>query len=479
MIGGGLVGKVGYFQPFLMLGACLSTIGAGLIYRLDIHSSAGQYIGYQILFSAGLGISIQVPVIAAQALSALSDIALVTASILFFQLSSGAFAVSAAQSIFNNQLISNIADFVPEISPGQIIQAGSTGIPENFAKEQVLGVLLMLLRTTSISAIVLGLINIANAIVVPRPNLLLAAKPPGIAANLTSFNGTSVHSLQRPPLEPFIWYLRQGSLALSFSAYGRDIDGDNFDSCLIVATKYIYDVLKAHGDGPIPSSIRLYWAQEATALSIYQTPRLTYDILAVVLVGIQLFQYTYGYFETHFEIIDHHTGGHLGSGNILSTQDSRPSQPASATLPLMTVENTLPTTNGSSRLLRPPNPPFNWPVPFDPTLTVRFTLFGHPIPEAEILMTYIFAAHDVRTEIASHTGDVAIPHGTALHWTSGTAVLTILHQPTMTWGVLADVLTALTEFGGQYGYTEASFNVRKNGREVLGQGTISLRRRRK
>ncbi len=142
MIGGGLVGKVGYFQPFLMLGAGLATIGAGLIYTLEIHSSAGHYIGYQILFGAGLGISIQVPIIAAQALAVLSDIALVTASILFFQLSSGAFAVSAAQSIFNNQLISNLAKLAPEISPGQIFQAGSTGIPENFAKEQVLGVLL-------------------------------------------------------------------------------------------------------------------------------------------------------------------------------------------------------------------------------------------------------------------------------------------------------------------------------------------------
>ncbi|KAL8857405.1 MAG: hypothetical protein Q9178_006032 [Gyalolechia marmorata] len=142
IIGEGLGGKVGYFQPFLMLRAGLSTICAGLIYRLDIHSSAGQYIGHKILVGAGLGISIQVPVIAAQALSALSDIALVITSILFFQLTSSAFAISAAQSIFNNQVISNLADFAPEISPGQIIQAGSTKIPENFAKEQVLGVLL-------------------------------------------------------------------------------------------------------------------------------------------------------------------------------------------------------------------------------------------------------------------------------------------------------------------------------------------------
>lgn len=134
LIVGNLVGRIGYFQPFLILGAILATIGAGLIYSLGIGSSAGEYIGYQILFGLGLGIAIQIPIIAAQALSDLADIALVTASILFFQLASGAYAVSAAQSIFNNILIRNLP---PGVGAADIITAGSTGIPESFSKEQV------------------------------------------------------------------------------------------------------------------------------------------------------------------------------------------------------------------------------------------------------------------------------------------------------------------------------------------------------
>ena len=142
MIGGGLVGKVGYFQPFLILGSILAIIGAGLMYSLDIHSSAGQYIGYQIIFGAGLGISIQVPVIAAQALSSLADIPLVTASILFFQLGSGAFSVSAAQSIFDNILISKLPVLAPGVSAAEIVVAGSTGIRQHFTMEQIPGILL-------------------------------------------------------------------------------------------------------------------------------------------------------------------------------------------------------------------------------------------------------------------------------------------------------------------------------------------------
>lgn len=142
MIGGGLVGKIGYFQPFLILGAILATIGAGLMYSLDIHSSAGESIGYQVLFGAGLGTAIQIPVIAAQALSAMVDIPLVTASILFFQLGSGAFAVSAAQSIFNNVLIKKLPALAPGVSAADILAAGPTGIPDTFARGQVPGILL-------------------------------------------------------------------------------------------------------------------------------------------------------------------------------------------------------------------------------------------------------------------------------------------------------------------------------------------------
>lgn len=82
MVSGGLVGVVGYFQPFLLIGAILATIGAGLLYTLDIGSSSAQYIGFQVLIGVGIGTSIQVPIIAVQALSSLAEIPLVTADVL-------------------------------------------------------------------------------------------------------------------------------------------------------------------------------------------------------------------------------------------------------------------------------------------------------------------------------------------------------------------------------------------------------------
>ena len=146
MLAGQVVGKIGYFQPFLILGSILATLGAGLIYSLDIGSSVGRYIGYQIIFGAGLGIAIQVPVMAAQALSDISDIALVTTSILFFQLCSGAFSVSAAQSIFNNELMKKLATVANGVTPGEVFQAGPTGITDKFSKDEVPGILLSYMK---------------------------------------------------------------------------------------------------------------------------------------------------------------------------------------------------------------------------------------------------------------------------------------------------------------------------------------------
>lgn len=66
-------------MPFLFAGGILATIGTGLIYSLDIGSSSGQWIGYQVLAGIGTGLAIQVPIIANQAFVPMSEISSVTA----------------------------------------------------------------------------------------------------------------------------------------------------------------------------------------------------------------------------------------------------------------------------------------------------------------------------------------------------------------------------------------------------------------
>jgi hypothetical protein len=73
---------MGWYQPFLILGASLGTIGAGLIYTLNIGSSSSKYIGYQVVAGIGIGVCIQVPVIVAQATCAMADLSIAMSCIL-------------------------------------------------------------------------------------------------------------------------------------------------------------------------------------------------------------------------------------------------------------------------------------------------------------------------------------------------------------------------------------------------------------
>lgn len=82
MLAGGVLNKVGYYQPFLLAGAGIVTIGSGLIYTLDINTSSSRIIGYQILAGAGDGICVQVPVTAVQAFVDQKELATVTALVL-------------------------------------------------------------------------------------------------------------------------------------------------------------------------------------------------------------------------------------------------------------------------------------------------------------------------------------------------------------------------------------------------------------
>lgn len=66
-------------MPFLLSGSVITIIGAAWIYTLDIGSPASHWIGYQIIIGIGIGISVQIPIIANQACVEMSEISSVSA----------------------------------------------------------------------------------------------------------------------------------------------------------------------------------------------------------------------------------------------------------------------------------------------------------------------------------------------------------------------------------------------------------------
>jgi hypothetical protein len=79
---GRAITKTGTAASYLVASSVVVTISAGLLYTLDIGTSTGKWVGFQILAGFGYGMGLQIPVIIAQAFAEPTDIALVTAIII-------------------------------------------------------------------------------------------------------------------------------------------------------------------------------------------------------------------------------------------------------------------------------------------------------------------------------------------------------------------------------------------------------------
>lgn len=82
IVSGALVSAFGYYQPLLIGGGVLATIGSGLLYMLDTDSSTGEWIGYQIIAGVGWGLAFQIPMIAVQGTAKPKDLAAATGMLL-------------------------------------------------------------------------------------------------------------------------------------------------------------------------------------------------------------------------------------------------------------------------------------------------------------------------------------------------------------------------------------------------------------
>ena len=104
VIAGISVSKIGYFAPPAIMGAAIGTVGCGLLSTLQVDSGPGQWVGYQVLTSTGLGMAVQQGVIAVQTVLTLEQIPIGIAAIISMQSLGGAVFVSVGNNILQNIL---------------------------------------------------------------------------------------------------------------------------------------------------------------------------------------------------------------------------------------------------------------------------------------------------------------------------------------------------------------------------------------
>ncbi|KAM0459127.1 hypothetical protein ACHAO4_002519 [Trichoderma viride] len=120
----------GYYVPSMVLASTLMPLAAGLMTTWQVSTSFAQLIIYSALVGFAGGIGFQAPQSAAQTVLPASDVPLGLSVILFAQNFGPALFVAVAQTIFTNQLSTNLKGLGIALSPGEIEKLGLTDLKQ-------------------------------------------------------------------------------------------------------------------------------------------------------------------------------------------------------------------------------------------------------------------------------------------------------------------------------------------------------------
>ncbi|KAL3301652.1 MFS multidrug transporter [Colletotrichum asianum] len=126
LLSGMMVSKLGYYLPWAVFAAILTSIGAGLITTWSTDTSAGKWIGYQILYGCGRGLGLQMAIVAVQTALPPTLVAIALTILVFVQGLGGAVLISIGNTVFDNTVINQIQIHAPNVNPKVVLTAGAT-----------------------------------------------------------------------------------------------------------------------------------------------------------------------------------------------------------------------------------------------------------------------------------------------------------------------------------------------------------------
>jgi hypothetical protein len=162
-----------HYTPFLVIGAISATVGVALVHSLDANADIAKWIGYEIIIATGVGLSLQVPMIANQALVGAEDVAAVTSLTLFIENVGQAIFIASTEAAFTNSLISSLSRLLPTVNPATVLQTGATEIRTAFNDDQVNDILdsyFLGCKTSHFVPLVSGLAAVLAALIVAVPS---------------------------------------------------------------------------------------------------------------------------------------------------------------------------------------------------------------------------------------------------------------------------------------------------------------------
>jgi EmrB/QacA subfamily drug resistance transporter len=123
IVSGQLISRYGRYRPYPIAGTALVVVGMVLLSRLAEHTSALVSGSYMLVLGLGLGLVLQVLVLAAQNAVPYEHLGVATSGSTLFRSIGGSIGVSIFGSIYANQLATHLAAKLP---PGAELPAGTS-----------------------------------------------------------------------------------------------------------------------------------------------------------------------------------------------------------------------------------------------------------------------------------------------------------------------------------------------------------------
>jgi hypothetical protein len=170
MISNGLLTFWRHYKPFFLIGALFAVVGNARIYMLDASTPTKAWVGYELITATGIGLALQIPMIANQALVPASDLGAATSLSLFMENCGTVLFVASGEAAFTNGLLSSLARNLPQVDARVVLDAGATQIRSLFSGnelDKVLGGYLDGCKTSHVITVacgaIAGAISLSNA----------------------------------------------------------------------------------------------------------------------------------------------------------------------------------------------------------------------------------------------------------------------------------------------------------------------------
>jgi MFS family permease len=127
---GRLITYLGRYRMFPILGTAIMAVGMLLLSRLGENTSLPEAAAYMMVLGLGLGMLMQVPVLAVQNSVEHRDLGSATAGVNVFRMLGSAFGVAIFGAILNNRLNHELQQILPSSVLGSISRSQLTASPE-------------------------------------------------------------------------------------------------------------------------------------------------------------------------------------------------------------------------------------------------------------------------------------------------------------------------------------------------------------